>query len=219
MVISNVTVSGASVFSVSNVPTMIGIGATSNFLVNFAPVAVQGYSSSVQIVAGAVETSLTFSVQGAGQQQAFTNVLTKIESSFTDWKLLPWQGLLQGTLQICNEESSEDRYVAPFYFAVRSVTNQYGLYDPDGIDTEGRDYIDITSQVVEQVGQEGLAPGTCVTVSNILMYSYNLHVPQNPDEAVWATITVDTLSPRAYASSFRTDQNTPYTASCGRIIR
>ena len=180
MAVSNITVSGADVFSVSNVPAMVDVGATSNFLVNFAPTAVQGYSSSVHVVAGAVETSLTFSVQGAGQAQAFTNVLTKIESSFTDWTLRPWQGLLQGTLQICNEESSEDRYVGPFYFAVRAVPNTYGLVDPDGVDSEGRDYIDITTQVTAQVGTEGLSPGQCVSISNILMYSYNLQIPQNP---------------------------------------
>ena len=67
MSISNITVSGANVFSVSNVPAMVNVGATNNFLMNFVPTAVQGFSSSVHVVAGAVETSLTFSVQGAGR--------------------------------------------------------------------------------------------------------------------------------------------------------
>ena len=94
---------------------------------------------------------------------------------------------------------------------MRAVPNTYGLVDPDGVDSEGRDYIDITTQVTAQVGTEGLSPGQCVSISNILMYSYNLQIPQNPDEAVWATITVDILSSTAYASSFSTKQNTGYT--------
>ena len=201
---------GTSAFSLSNAPVQVGSGSTALFALNFESGTAMVYTSRLQVVSGTINTSISFGVQGAVRNPDYTNVVKRIQSTFTDWTLQPWQGLLVGTLEICNQDGSEDKYYGPFRYAVRT-TDKYRLVDPDGIDSDGRDYVDITEQVEAQIGNNGLAPGVCVTVSNITMYSFNLSIPQNLDEAVWATIMVNKLAPTAYASSFRTKPNTAYT--------
>ena len=200
---------GTSAFSLSNAPVQVGSGATALFSLNFESGTAMVYTSRLQVVSGTINTSISFGVQGAVRNPDYTNVVKRIQSAFTDWTLQPWQGLLVGTLEICNQDGSEDKYYGPFRYAVRT-TDKYRLVDPDGIDSDGRDYVDITEQVEAQIGNNGLAPGVCVTVSNITMYSFNLSIPQDLDEAVWATIMVNKLAPTAYASSFRTKPNTVY---------
>lgn len=117
----------------------------------------------------------------------FKNVTAQTTVSFLDWTLNKQTGTYFARIRLCNRPTSGTAFTGPFWFEVQPTAN-HRLWNPDGTNTQdGLPYVDITAQVLSQLGDERLDPGDCVTISNIEFYVRDRTVPIVAlVHAVWA---------------------------------
>ncbi len=120
---------------------------------------------------------------------AYGNMTDLVATRFTSWALSRQAGTMLGTLVFSNRQDSVKHLIAPFHYAV-AATAQMRLMRPAGQTVDGLDYVDITTQVVAGLPQEGngdlvLDPGEAVVVSNIEFYTYDRSSPTGFVCAVW----------------------------------
>lgn len=120
----------------------------------------------------------------------FLNVTDETASDFTDWELNRMTGTMFGQLEICNTNPVGKPLQEIFWYAV-GATDEIYLMDPDGVTTDGLDYVDISAEVVAALpsvgdGDLSLEPGECVTIDGIEFYSRYRQPPEGHVFAVWA---------------------------------
>ena len=117
----------------------------------------------------------------------FKDVTAQTTVTFLDWTLNKQTGTYFARFRLCNRPTSTTGFTGPFWFEVQPTTN-HRLWNPDGVNSnDGLPYVNITAQVLSQVGDGRLDPGDCVIVSNIEFYVRDRTVPIVAlVHAVWA---------------------------------
>jgi hypothetical protein len=121
---------------------------------------------------------------------AYMDVTSETVTEFTSWVLNRQTGTMFGDLILSNRIGSAKVIVEPFHYAVTRTT-RLRLMNPDGTTPDGKDYVDVTAQVLAALpgagnGDLALDPGEWVIVRDIEFYSYDRSVPAGYTFAVWA---------------------------------
>jgi hypothetical protein len=117
----------------------------------------------------------------------FKDVTARTTVTFLEWQLNKQTGTYFARVRLCNRPDSTTGFTGPFWFEVQPTSN-HRLWRPDGTnDADGLPYVDVTAQVLSQLGDGRLDPGDCVVISNIEFYIRNRTVPITALlYAVWA---------------------------------
>lgn len=120
----------------------------------------------------------------------FVDVTGVTSNSFPEWRLSRQTGTFFGTLRMANRPDSGKRLQDRFWYAVQSNSN-LRLMHPTGTLPDGKQYIDITAQVLAALPGVGngdlvLDPGEAVLVADIEFYSRDRSEPSGFAFAVWA---------------------------------
>ena len=98
---------------------------------------------------------------------------------------------------------------APFRLMVQYSTNS-SLAFPDGTDkATGLPYLDLTPFIQDQLQNNLLPPGQCVTAANIHFFSRNRMEPTNVNYEIWAHWLIDGAAPSAISQTLTTRTNAP----------
>lgn len=122
-----------------------------------------------------------------GSTPVFKDVTAETAVNFLEWTLNKQTGTYFARIRLCNRASSTRSFTEPFWFEVQPTAN-HRLWRPDGTNAaDNLPYVDITAQVLSQLGDGQLDPGDCVTITNIEFYIRNRTVPiATLIYAVWA---------------------------------
>lgn len=130
-------------------------------------------------------------------QVNFVDVTGVTETSFPQWFLSRQTGTYFGTLRLANKADSGKLLRDKFWYAIES-SSDLRLMQPTGTLPDGKQYIDITAQVLAALPGVGngdlvLDPGEAVLIPNIEFYSRDRSIPTGFAFAIWADPPADAV--------------------------
>lgn len=119
----------------------------------------------------------------------YGDLTDQIGIAYVAWTLNRQTGTLFGDLVISNRTGAAKKLIAPFHYAV-ARTATLRLMHPDGQTPDGKDYVDVSAQVLAQLpstgnGDSTLDAGEAVLVRGIEFYNVNRSIPSGYAYAVW----------------------------------
>ncbi|MFH0909284.1 MAG: hypothetical protein V1929_11015 [bacterium] len=122
--------------------------------------------------------------------RAFMAMSNEVQASLLPGEFQGESGYWLATVSVSNEARAAKDFREPFWYAVRATEDSW-LLEPDGVTTDGCDYVDLSEAVTNALsgvgnGDSVLNPGECVAVTNVAVYSRYGIPPQGYVWALWS---------------------------------